>query len=285
MKPTELIRRIDELLEREEAFVLVKAVRAAPESDIRSGQAWIVHEGFAESGGPCPQKKDLSQCAIEGPPASEELAAFLRETACRVSEERRSRSVPFEKENAEFFFDPIAAPETLVIAGGGHIAIPLAEMAARTGFRVVVVEDRPEFASRERFPDAHDIVIGPFGETLEGLPGGPRAYFVIITRGHIYDRECLEAVMRKESAYVGMIGSRRRIKAVFESLAREGARQHQLDRIHSPIGLNIGARTPAEIAVSILAELVAVRHGVSSEASLSEKRRSGKEPGKEPRGK
>ena len=166
----------------------------------------------------------------------------------------------WEREGVRLFCEQLAAPPQLVICGGGHISLPLAQIAALLEFSVTVLDDRPEFANSRRFPQAR-VVCAPFAQALEQVPHTPSSYFVVVTRGHQYDRACLEQILQRPFAYLGMIGSRRKVGAVLEELARQGYPQALLQRIYAPIGLPIGGQTPAEIAVSIAAQLVQVRQG------------------------
>ena len=145
--------------------------------------------------------------------------------------------------------------ERLILCGGGHVSLEVAHIARRLEFELVVIDDRPEFASRERFPMAGQVVCAPFLEALDGLGSRESDYYVILTRGHAHDRDCLEHVLRGKYAYAGMIGSRTKVAAVKAALEAAGIAREILDGVHSPIGLSIGAQTPAEIAVSIAAEL------------------------------
>jgi xanthine dehydrogenase accessory factor len=218
---------------------------------------------------------------VEGGEAEGELKAFLSGRGRDVISSGEARTFGFVSgagDRAEVFFDPLTVPQSLFIAGGGHIAVPLADMAAQAGFRVVVVDDRPEFSGSDRFPRAHEVATAPFAGFFSRLEPGPDACVVIITRGHRHDRECLEAVVDKNLAYIGMIGSRRRIATVLDHLEKAGIPRARLADIHSPIGLDIGALTPAEIAVSILSELIAVRRLGSSELSLSRRRKISRGP-------
>ena len=149
--------------------------------------------------------------------------------------------------------------ERLILCGGGHVSLEVAHIARRLEFELVVIDDRPEFASRERFPMAGQVVCAPFLEALDGLGSRESDYYVILTRGHAHDRDCLEHVLRGKYAYAGMIGSRTKVAAVKAALEAAGIARKILDGVHSPIGLPIGAQTPAEIAVSIAAELVRER--------------------------
>jgi len=192
--------------------------------------------------------------------ASGELPGGVAAAAVERLASRRSGLVrPAGIEGPAWFVEVQRARPTLLIAGGGHIAVPLAQMAALLDFRVVVLDDRPSFANQARFPMADQVICGLFEPTLRQFPIDGDTYVVIITRGHQHDVECLLAVLDTPAAYIGMIGSRRRVRGVFELLERErGIEPARLRRVRSPIGLAIGAVTPAEIAVSILAEVVAV---------------------------
>lgn len=146
----------------------------------------------------------------------------------------------------------------LVIVGAGHIAQPLCSMGALMGFRVIVVDDRPDFATRERFPEAERIVRVDFMDPFADIPIHSTSHIVLVTRGHKYDFECLRHLLKSEvePPYVGMIGSRRRIRAAFSQLQGEGMPKDRLSRVRAPIGLDIGAETPVEIAVAVAAEIV-----------------------------
>ena len=165
------------------------------------------------------------------------------------------------KGEADVFVEVFVPPPTLLICGAGHIALPLAAMGKLLGFQVVVLDDRASFANRERFPDADRVIAAGFEETLREFPLTPDTYVVLVTRGHSYDVESLRAVIHAPVAYVGMIGSRRRVWAVYKLLHDEGVPMDAIRRVHAPIGLDLAAETPAEIAVSIAAELVKVRRG------------------------
>jgi xanthine dehydrogenase accessory factor len=155
------------------------------------------------------------------------------------------------------------APGELVIVGAGHIALPLARIGAALGFAVTVLDDRPDFATHQRFPDADRVIRADFASPLADVRITPRTYLVLVTRGHKHDYDVLVQVMKEgaKPAYIGMVGSRRRVRATFEQLARDGVPVDALAAIHAPIGLDIGGETPEEIAVSIAAELVLVRRG------------------------
>lgn len=152
-------------------------------------------------------------------------------------------------------------PERLILLGGGHVSLALYEAARRVDFAVSVVDDRPAFASFTRFPEAREVLCDSFESALPRLNIGAGDFVCVLTRGHRDDVTCVKRLLGgNEPRYLGMIGSRRRVKGLFDMLAAEGYDRERIGRIHAPIGLSIGAVTPAEIAVSILAELIAARH-------------------------
>ena len=164
------------------------------------------------------------------------------------------------------------APELLIV-GAGHIAMPLAQIAGLCDFSVTVLDDRPSFANQARFPTARQVIAAPLRETVRDLPMDADTFIVLVTRGHSQDVECLLEVLDRPVAYIGMIGSQRRVDAVFELLETEmGIDPAKFDRIYAPIGIAIGARTPAEIAVCITAEMINVLRGGPA-VSISDRRR------------
>jgi xanthine dehydrogenase accessory factor len=160
----------------------------------------------------------------------------------------------------DVFIEPLEPSPRLYIIGAGHVGWHLARAAREIGFRLTVVDDREKFASPERFPDA-EIVVEDIPGWLHRADIPLSAYAVIVTRGHRYDLEALRALAARDLKYLGLIGSRAKVARIFDALLAEGLPAERLGRVHAPIGLDIGAVTPAEIAVSILAELIAVRRG------------------------
>ena len=166
----------------------------------------------------------------------------------------------------EVYIDPIAPAPALYIIGAGHVGWHLGRMAADAGFRIHVVDDREKFANAERFPDAEAIEVDDIGAWLHRADLQPTASAVVVTRGHTHDFEAIRALAARDLRYLGLIGSRAKVARIFDALQAEGLPIEGLARVHAPIGLDIGAVTPAEIAVSILAELIAVRHGKDASA-------------------
>ena len=162
---------------------------------------------------------------------------------------------------AEFFVEAYTTPPTLVLAGGGHVSKAISGIAKTLGFRIFIIDDREEFSNPERFPEAEQTVVSDYASGFEKLPIGTNSFIVIATRGHRYDAAATAAAMRTPASYVGLLGSRRKTILIFEELFAEGFTMEQVQSVRSPIGLSISARTPEEIALSIMAEIVGFRLG------------------------
>jgi xanthine dehydrogenase accessory factor len=159
----------------------------------------------------------------------------------------------------DIYIEPITPPPRVFLFGGGHISVFVSKMSTLVGFQVVVVDDRPQFANQERFPEADEVIAEEFPFVFPKLKVNKSSYLVIVTRGHAYDQEVLEWALGQEVKYIGMIGSRKKIQTVYDALKQKGIPPDQLQRVYAPIGLNIGALTPEEIAVSIVAQMIQVR--------------------------
>ena len=159
----------------------------------------------------------------------------------------------------EAFAEPLAKPPTVVLFGAGHVSSHIARYAHCVHFRAVVCDDRPEYAHRERFPDADQIVVEDFGRVFDKVRIDGHCYLVIVTRGHRHDGIVLEQAVRTEARYIGMIGSQRKALTLLQNLRDKGIPQERLDRVYAPIGVAIGAVTAQEIALSIVSELVKIR--------------------------
>jgi len=186
-----------------------------------------------------------------------------REVMLQASEtlkENEPRLVEFQNNAVAIFIEPIQPLHTLLIAGAGHVGQAVAKMGKFLNFEVAVIDDRPDFASRERFPDADKIMVQDIAQALCEFPIDPLTYIVIVTRGHQHDEEALYNVIDSSARYIGMIGSRRKVKLIFEDLIERGVSKEKLQQVYSPIGLDINSKTVPEIAVSIAAQLVQVRN-------------------------
>lgn len=168
------------------------------------------------------------------------------------------------------YIEPVEPSPELYVIGAGHVGYHLATMAQEVGFQVHVVDDREKFASRERFPDAAEVITEDIPTWIERSAIPPHAYVVIVTRGHNNDLDALRALAPRELRYLGLIGSKAKVARIQDQLISEGMPKDLLTQINAPIGLDIGAVTPQEIAVSILAELIAVKHGKARSRNASE---------------
>lgn len=168
-----------------------------------------------------------------------------------------------EGPSVELYLEIRRPVRELVVVGAGHIAQPMAHLGALLGYRVTVLDDRPDFATRERFPDAHRLIRADFSDPFADVVLHERSHLLLVTRGHKYDYECLVRALRTDPtpAYIGMIGSRRRVRATYVQLVEEGFDRSLIEGIHAPVGLDIGAETPEEIAVAVAAELVMLDRG------------------------
>src|SRR5262245_20055518 len=169
----------------------------------------------------------------------------------------------------EVFIEPVEPAPDVYIFGAGHVGYFLGKMAHETGFRVHVIDDREKFASQERFGGGVEVIVDDIPSWLQNHQLPPTAYAVIVTRGHKHDLDALRALVSTSLRYVGLIGSRAKVKRIFDALREEGASADALRKVHAPIGLDIGAITPQEIAVSILAELIGVKHGKIGDGNVA----------------
>jgi xanthine dehydrogenase accessory factor len=158
----------------------------------------------------------------------------------------------------EVLVEALDIPSTVVICGAGHVAHALAPVAMHAGFQAIVLDDREDFASQERFPGAQ-VVVTPFDEALSGVDVGENSYVVIVTRGHTHDFNVLKQALRTPARYVGLMASKGKRARIYEAMREAGFDRTEMDRVYSPIGLEIGAETPAELAVSIVAQMIKVR--------------------------
>jgi xanthine dehydrogenase accessory factor len=161
-----------------------------------------------------------------------------------------------------YFIQPLEAPDRVYIFGAGHVGEAFAPICAHVGFIPVVIDDRKEFANKDRFPAAEKVlVIDAYENCLRDIKVDNSSYIVIVTRGHAHDQTVLSHALKTDAAYIGMIGSKRKKHETYAALRDQGYSDTDLNRVHCPVGLDIGAQTPAEIAVSIVAEMIAVRAG------------------------
>jgi len=272
MKPalsaTEISSALKQSLADGEALCIVSLMETdgRPASDIAR---LLVKEGGALIGG------SLGDGALDEIAARHALALMKddrqeivvgRPNELIASLENEIGAEEFEKRvgDARLLFEISRPPLELIICGGGHVGQAVAKVGALLDFKITVIDDRPEFSSRDKFPDPGvRLIAGDFTEALRAMKITRASHVVIVTRGHRHDEICLREVIEKPARYIGMIGSRRRSTTIREHLRREGVGAEHLRRVHSPIGLDIGAMTPEEIALAILAEIVLARRGGS----------------------
>jgi xanthine dehydrogenase accessory factor len=251
---------IHEALTGEHAVVILTIVAGSSSWRAQIGQQMLVHENGETLG-----KLNLPSAQ---PGLSEQLGQ-LAQQAIDDGNPRLEKIVGPQNIWAEIFVEPILPRPVLLIAGAGHIAAPLAALAHLMNFSVSVTDDRASFANRERFPTAQRLLVGDIEATLQNYPITPRTHIVLVTRAHAHDVQGLRAIIDSPAAYIGMIGSQRRVWAVFKLLHEEGVPVEKLMRVRAPIGLDLGGGTPEEIALSIMSEITMLRRSGSG-AAMSE---------------
>jgi xanthine dehydrogenase accessory factor len=252
-----LSEELVKIAEQGEAAVLVTVVEITGDGQIQPGAKCLIREGKA---------------LVDTIGDARVVDALVRESDSHARAEKSqlvSLAIPDSTIKLDVFFEVMPAPPRLIVVGAGHIAVPLVRIAKVLDFHVTVIDDRLLYANRERFPDADEVLTGDMAQMLKEMTLTPSCYIVLITRGHAYDEPCLRNIIHSNAKYIGMIGSRRRIKACFQRFRdEEKVTEDAIERIYAPIGLDIATETPAEIAVSILGEVIKIRRGGKA-ASLS----------------
>jgi len=250
----ELVR----ISEQEAAAVLATVIEVEGNDRIEPGAKCLVRDG---------------KITAETVGDARVVQAILQESGTHLRDEKSklvSLDIPDAGGRLQIFFEVMPAPPKLIVVGAGHIAVPLAKIAKVVDFHVTVIDDRLLYANRERFPDADEVLVGDMAQMLKEMTITPSCYIVLITRGHKYDEPCLREIIHSQAKYIGMIGSRRRIKACFQRFRdEEKIAEEMIERVYAPIGLDIATETPAEIALSILNEIIKVRRDGKT-ASLSD---------------
>ncbi len=260
---SELIEELITIQKARVSAVLATVVNGGEDGKVESGAKCLISDGQVRAG--TIRDKSLK-------------AAILKEADTRLREERSklvSLDLPSAGGNVEIYFDVMLSPPKLIVVGAGHIAVPLAKIAKLLDFHVTVIDDRILFANRERFPDVDEVTVGDMAEALKEMAITPSTYIILVTRGHKYDEPCLREIMVSPAKYVGMIGSKRRVKACFHRFREEEKIADEIiQRVYAPIGLDLHAETPEEIAVAIIAEIILARRGGKG-GSLSVSRNEG----------
>jgi xanthine dehydrogenase accessory factor len=252
-----LSEELVQIVERGVPAVLATIVEVESGASVEPGAKCLIRDGKVSS-------ETIGNARV--------VEAIVKESEARLRAEKSqlvSLDVPAVNGKLEVFFEVMPAPPKLIVVGAGHIAVPLVQIAKVLDFFVTVIDDRLLYANRERFPAADEVVVGDMAQTLKEMTITPSCYIVLITRGHAYDEPCLREIMHSPAKYIGMIGSKRRIKACFQRFRdEEKIAEEVIARVYAPIGLDIATETPAEIALSILGEIIKVRRGGKA-ASLS----------------
>ena len=197
---------------------------------------------------------------VSGTLGAPQLDEPALESAHRIAQVGNTESISTE-DGTEIFVEGFTTPPTLVMVGGGHIGKATADLAHFLGYRVFVVDDRPEFSNEGRFPYAEQTIVTPYDQWADHLSVNVNSYLVVATRGHRYDDMALESALSTRARYIGLLGSRRKTLMIYRRLLQQGVTQDRIKEVYAPIGLNIGALTPEEIAVSIMSEIIMVRRG------------------------
>jgi len=244
-----IIERLNQLMEKGETICLVTVIASKNKNIDVGGKAIVLADG-----------------SVEENLGTGQSDATIRDLALTSLDEKKCRAIDIE-DGVRVFFDVLSSENRLLVCGAGHIAVPLARLAREVGFKVSVLDDRADFANSTRFPDC-DVITEDFSIALRDFPITLSTYVVVITRGHEHDADCLLEILKKDTAYIGLIGSRRRVRFVLEMLEKKGIPNNRLQEVFTPIGTPIGAESPGEIALSIAAELVCVRRKGPHQARL-----------------
>jgi len=232
--------RVNELMADGQVFCLATII-TSDRPDIPAGTKAII----------------LADGSLEGKIGCSQLNLAIRDQALSAIKKKKRSRLEIQ-DGLQVFFDVLSAESSLLVCGAGHIAVPLARFAKAVGFSVTVLDDRSDFAHPARFPGC-TVIAESFTTALRNMALNSSSYVVIITRGHEHDVDCLVEILPREAAYIGLIGSRRRVRFVLEWLEKDGFSRQRLNDVFTPIGVPIGAESPEEIALSIVSELVCVR--------------------------
>jgi xanthine dehydrogenase accessory factor len=258
MRNEDVFEAVAEALRRGEPAALVTIIRAQGSTPQRVGAKMLVFPDgrtVGTIGGGCYENEAFwkARTAIETRQpiiAKYELADDIAEDSGLICGGQM-----------EVYIEPIEPAPALYLVGAGHVSYHLAQAAHTVGFKIHVIDDREKFANTERFPDAEEVVVDAIPEWLTQAELPAHAFAVILTRGHRHDLDALRALAPKDIRYLGLIGSRAKVARIYEALKADGIAPERLRKVHAPVGLDLGAVTPQEIAVSILAEMIAVKYG------------------------
>ena len=249
-------QEIDDAYSGGPSVALASLVKAATGGDSTTGAKLLIRENGSTEG-------SLGDAELDSDAAARARTLMLHGRSDYVT----------SPDGAEYFLEAYTTPPQLVLCGGGHVSKAIAPLAATLGFRIFVTDDREEFANQDRFPEADKVVAKKPEDAMAELPINANTFIVVVTRGHRYDNVALEAAAATPASYVGLMGSKRKTILIYEDLIRAGMSLDRMREIRSPIGLDIHARTPEEIAVSIMAEILMFRLGGTGVPMKLEERR------------
>jgi xanthine dehydrogenase accessory factor len=244
LKHTAVFMELERSLSLRQPGVLITVVEGSDNADVSVERYWVTADN------------------IELPSKLFKAGEVANEIFAKADPDPRSMDILVEGKSGLLYFEPVFSPPELVIAGAGHIGKALSHLGSMTGFEVTVIDDRSEFANSQNLPDAHKIIVKDIGEAIREIRKGNDTYVVIVTRGHKDDAEALRSCISSDLAYLGMIGSRRKIEAIKqEFIENRWATVEQWEKVYTPIGLEINSQTIEEIAVSIIAQIIMVKNG------------------------
>lgn len=254
MSDFRILKKAVELIEKGKEIALVTVTKASGSTPREEGTKMLV----------------LENGRIYGTVGGGNLESRVIDESLKALKIGKSMSLylPLEKNElgmecggeVEVFIDIYKSKPKLLIAGGGHVGLAIYKVASLLDFHVVVFEDREELLTKERFPLAEELILGDIKENLSNYPIDEDTYIVIVTRGHEYDEACLEASAYSNAKYIGVMGSKRKVKVMMENLKSKGIEESYLENIYTPIGLNLGGETPEEIAISIISEILIIKN-------------------------
>lgn len=251
-----LLQKINELSQQQQTAVIATVVDATGSAPRQAGSRMLIladGSSIDTIGGGAVEKQVM-----------EEALALLATGGTRLLRYDLGQDLSMACGGTMSIFIEVLQPvRPLLIFGAGHIGLALASLGKLLGYQVTIVDNRPEFANKERFPTADRTIAKPYDQVLTDITFTENTYIVIVTHRHLHDQEILQQCLARPFAYLGMIGSRSKVQAILQRLQETGIRETVLRRVHTPIGLDIGAQTPAEIAVAIAAEWIACRYGKS----------------------
>lgn len=254
---TEILKEATKRVDSGETVALVTVIEAKGSTPRETGAKMLVNFNGLVSG-------TIGGGVLENKAIEEAKRAIKNGEGCVLSYRLSKEEASLDEwaicgGDVKIFIDILQPKEELLIFGAGHIALCVSKLAKTIGFKVTVIDDRQEFASKERFPEADEIITDSLESFFGKIKITPSIYIVIVTRGHLQDQKVLSHAIKSNAAYIGMIGSRKKNETVFRHLTEQGVTAQELKKVHAPIGIDIGAQTPEEIAVSIVAEIIQVK--------------------------